>query len=127
MSGSKIFTENWTDIRKIIEKGLSYIPKECEYANVVRAVMAFYEQHPEDWRECFSYIFENYGYDRYPGNCHIIPNSAVMILALLYGEGDFSRTLGICNMCGWDTDCNVGNVATIMGVRGGLEAIAYEK
>lgn len=116
-----------TDIRKIIEKGLSYIPKECEYANVVRAVMAFYEQHPEDWRECFSYIFENYGYDRYPGNCHIIPNSAVMILALLYGEGDFSRTLGICNMCGWDTDCNVGNVATIMGVRGGLEAIAYEK
>ena len=29
------------DMRKIIEKGLSYIPKDCEYARVVNAVMAF--------------------------------------------------------------------------------------
>lgn len=115
------------DIRRIIEKGLSYIPADCEYARAVRAVMRFYEEHPENWRACFRYIFENFGYDRYPGNCHIIPNSAVMILALLYGEGDFSRTLNICNMCGWDTDCNVGNVATIMGVRNGLDGIDYEK
>lgn len=115
------------DIRRIIEKGLSYIPEDCEYTRVVRAVMDFHEQHPENWRECFQYIFENFGYDRYPGNCHIIPNIAVMILALLYGGGDFSRTLTICNMCGWDTDCNVGNVATIMGVRNGLEGIEYER
>ena len=115
------------DIRKIIEKGLSYIPRECEYAKVVRAVMVYYDENPGDWRACFRYIFDNYGYDKYPGNCHIIPNIAVMILALLYGEGDFTDTLNICNMCGWDTDCNVGNVATIMGVRNGLDGINYEK
>ncbi|SHO46070.1 ADP-ribosylglycohydrolase family protein [Anaerocolumna xylanovorans] len=115
------------DIKKIIQKGLSYIPEDCEYARVVQAVMEYYENHPADWRECFRYIYENFGYDRYPGNCHIIPNIAVMILALLYGEGDFSKTLTICNMCGWDTDCNVGNVATIMGVRNGLNGIPYEK
>lgn len=115
------------DIRKIIEKGLSYIPKDCEYAQVVRAVMEFYDQHPENWRDCFHYIYKNFGYDKYPGNCHIIPNIAVMILGLLYGEGDFSDTLNITNMCGWDTDCNVGNVATIMGVRNGLGAIDYDK
>ena len=50
-----------------------------------------------------------------------------MILALLYGEGDFDRTLAIGCMCGWDTDCNVGNISTIMGVRGGLNAINYRK
>lgn len=50
-----------------------------------------------------------------------------MILALLYGEGDFDRTLAIGCMCGWDTDCNVGNISTIMGVRGGLDAINYRK
>lgn len=115
------------DIRKIIEKGLSYIPKDCEYARVVRKIVEFYEKYPENWRDCFRYIFENFGYDKYPGACHIIPNIAVMILALLYGEGDFDKTLSICNMCGWDTDCNVGNVATIMGVRNGLEGIDYDK
>lgn len=116
------------DMRKIIEKGLSYIPKDCEYARVVNAVMGFYEaNHGEGWRECFRYVKENFGYDRYPGNCHIIPNAAVMVLALLYGEGDFSDTLNICNMCGWDTDCNVGNIATIMGVRNGLGGIDYRK
>lgn len=116
-----------TDIIKIIEKGLSYIPSDCEYAKVVRAVMDYYRENPSRWRCCFQYIFEHYGYDKYPGNCHIIPNIAVMILALLYGEGDFTNTLSICNMCGWDTDCNVGNVAAIMGVRNGLEGIEYEK
>lgn len=115
------------EIRKILEKGLSYIPADCEYARVVRAVMEYHEKHPENWRECFRFIFENFGYDKYPGACHIIPNIAVMILALLYGEGDFSDTLNICNMCGWDTDCNVGNVAAIMGVRCGLEGIDYDK
>jgi ADP-ribosylglycohydrolase len=116
------------DIRAIIEKGLSYIPVDCEYTRVVRAVMKYYDDTDQkNWRDCFGYIFENFGYDRYPGNCHIIPNAAVMILALLYGEGDFSKTITICNMCGWDTDCNAGNVAAIMGTALGLEGIDYDK
>ncbi len=115
------------DITAIIEKGLSYIPADCEYARVARKVMEFHEAHPDDWRACYHYIYDNYGYSHYPGNCHIIPNAAVMILALLYGNGDFSDTLNICNMCGWDTDCNVGNIATIMGVRCGLEEIDYKE
>lgn len=112
------------DIHKIIEKGLSYIPNDCEYTRVVRSVMDFYESEKNDWEACFKYIYQNFGYDKYPGVCHIIPNTAVMILSLLYGKGDFSDTLNICNRCGWDTDCNVGNVATIMGVRNGLEGIS---
>lgn len=117
------------DISKIIEKALSYLPADCEYARVVRAVMNYFESYGTngDWEACYRYIFEHYGYDKYQGVCHIIPNIAVMILALLYGKGDFDDTLNICNRCGWDTDCNVGNLGTIMGVRGGLDAIDYEK
>ena len=118
---SYAFTE--TDIRKIIEKGLSYIPADSEYTRAVRSVMAFHDTNPDDWRKGYAYVRDNFGYDRYPGACHIIPNICVMIVSLLYGEGDFARTLDICNMCGWDTDCNVGNVATIMGVRRGLAGI----
>lgn len=111
------------DIRKILEKGLSYIPANSGYAGIVHEIMDYHDRHPEDAAGCLEYIQKNHGYDKYPGNCHIIPNTAVMILALLYGNGDFTDTLNLCNRCGWDTDCNVGNIATIMGVREGLEAI----
>ena len=44
-------------------------------------------------------------------------------MALLYGAGDFSRSIQIANMSGWDTDCNVSNVGTIVGVAGGVDGI----
>ena len=122
---SHAFVEN--DMEKIIEKGLSYIPADCEYTRVVKAVVDFYHKNPNAWEDCYAYIHANFGYDKYPGNCHIIPNIAVMILALLYGRGDFSESILICNMCGWDTDCNVGNIATILGVIVGTEGIEYDK
>ncbi|CAG7599769.1 hypothetical protein PAESOLCIP111_00338 [Paenibacillus solanacearum] len=111
------------DIRRIIETGLDTIPADCEYVRMTRAVMDFHQANPDNWRDAFRYVKAHFGYDKYPGHCHIIPNSAVIILSLLYGEGDFSKSINICNMCGWDTDCNVANVGTIMGVRGGLEGI----
>lgn len=114
-----------TDIKKIIEAGLSVIPSDCQYARMVKDIVRFYDENPDDWRKCYEYIRAYYGYDRYPGNCHIIPNAAVIVLSLLYGGGDFSKTICICNMCGWDTDCNVGNVGCIMGVKCGLEGIPY--
>lgn len=115
------------NMKKLIRKGLSYLPDDCEYARMVNAVVDYHKEHKNSWHSCFHFIKEHFGYDRYPRNCHIIPNSAVIILALLYGEGDFTATLLICNMCGWDTDCNVGNVAAIMGVRNGLQDIDYDK
>ena len=51
------------------------------------------------------------------------PNAGVIALALLYGRGSYSDTINICNMCGWDTDCNVANVGCILGVAVGLEGI----
>jgi hypothetical protein len=90
---------------------------------MTRDILRFQREHPDNWRDGFRHVREHYGYDRYPGVCHIIPNSAVIVLSLLYGEGDFSRSINICNMCGWDTDCNVANVGTILGVRNGLAGI----
>lgn len=111
------------DVRSIIEAGLSVIPENCEYHKMADVILAFHHDHPNSWRDCFQFIQKNYGYDRYPGRCHIIPNAAVILLALLYGGGDFSETINICCMCGWDTDCNTGNVGTIIGVLVGLDGI----
>lgn len=111
-------------INEIIDAGLSTIPAQSEYAQMIGRIRDYYEQYPEHWRDCFRFVQENYGYDRYSGVCHIIPNAAVIVLSLLYGDGDFSQSINICNMCGWDTDCNVGNVGTILGVFNGLEGIS---
>ena len=116
------FTER--DIRKVIETALAVIPHDCDYAAVSRDMIKFYEGDAEkNWESAMEYIIKNWGYDRYPGVCHIIPNAAVMVMSMLYGEGDFSRTICICNMCGWDTDCNIGNIATVLGVMVGPEGI----
>ena len=115
------------DVKEIIEAALAYIPADCEYARAVNAVRAFHATGEGGWRDCFAYIHDNFGYDKYPGNCHIIPNSCVIVMAMLYGENRFSDTINICNMAGWDTDCNVGNVATILGVLNGLRGMDLAK
>ena len=116
-----------TTIEDVIETALHYIPRDCTYAKMVHDIQNFYKKHPEDWRLCMEWIQNHYGYDKYGGNCHIIPNAAVMVLSLLYGNGEFSKTINICNMCGWDTDCNVGNIGAIMGVYCGIDGIDFEK
>ena len=58
----------------------------------------------DDWRSTRAKIAALYGYDRYGGTCHVIPNHALIILALLYGRGSFREALSIVCGAGWDTD-----------------------
>ena len=111
------------DIHKVIDQALSYLNRDLEYYKVAKDILAFYEKDKEDYKKCLRYIQDNYGYDKYPGTCHIIPNMALMIMAMSYGEGDFTKTLTMLNRCGWDTDCNCGNVGSILGALVGLEGI----
>lgn len=111
------------DMERVVAKGLSVIPAQCAYRRMAEDVIAHCRAHPGDWRASFRFVQEHYGYDRYPGACHIIPNGAVVVLSLIHGAGDFSRTVNICNMCGWDTDCNVANAGCITGVLVGLDGI----
>ncbi|HEX6971487.1 MAG TPA: ADP-ribosylglycohydrolase family protein, partial [Limnochordia bacterium] len=115
------------DIDRILAAGLAQIPSSSTYARMARDVMAFHASDPSDWRRCMrELVLQRYSYAHYPGSCHVIPNAAIIVLSLLYGEGDFNRTLCIATMAGYDTDCNVGNVGTIMGVRYGTAGIPTE-
>lgn len=111
------------DCVTIIEKTLEYLEPELEYSRVVKDILMFYRNHPDDWRLCLGYIRSAYGYNKYPGVCHIIPNTALMVMAMCYGKNDFSDTLLMLCQCGWDTDCNCGNVGSILGAMVGIEGI----
>ena len=113
----------YDDIMDVLNDTLEYLDKRNKYYKVCKDIMRFYEKNPDDWLSCFRYIQKNYGYDKFPGTCHIIPNTAIMILAMCYGKNDFSRTLCILAQCGWDTDCTCGNVGSIMGALVGLKGI----
>ncbi len=76
-----------------------------------------------DWRKARELLESRYGYDKYPGNCHIVPNHGLIILSLLYGDNDFQKSLMIVNSCGWDTDCNSGNTGCLLGIKNGLPGI----
>ncbi len=112
-----------TQAMRMILRALRYIKPESVYAHMVRDVCGFYREHPADWRACLAWIDRQYDRAQYGGVCHIIPNAARIILSLCYGRNDFTATLSICCACGFDTDCNCGNVGSIMGALCGIAGI----
>jgi ADP-ribosylglycohydrolase len=110
-----------TSIDEIVRVALGTVPGNSTYAAVANAVIGFHRQNPDDWRACRDMLTADWGYDRYPGVCHIIPNAGVTVMAILYGAGDLCRTVEIATMAGWDTDCNAGNAGAIVGTFQGLQ------
>lgn len=110
------------DLGKLLDVGVSFIPKESIIYRLIDGLRDFRVKNA-DWREARKFIVQHYGYDRYGGNCHMVPNHALIVLGLLYGDDDFQKTLMITNTAGWDTDCNSGNVGCLMGIKNGLAGI----
>ena len=111
-----------SDIRRIIRLAAAYIPEKSAIHALIEDMFRLRDEEP-DWLKAREYIEQNYGYALFPGSCHVIPNHALIIFSLLYGDGDFSKTLSIVVTSGWDTDCNGGNVGCIMGILTGLDGI----
>jgi len=107
------------DVDRLLDTGLSVIPKESVIARLIRDLREWHRTEP-DWRVARSRLEAEYGYDTFGGNVHVVPNHGVIVLALLYGGGDWDRSMMIVNTCGWDTDCNSGNLGALLGIRNGL-------
>jgi ADP-ribosylglycohydrolase len=111
------------DIDALLEGAVALLPRESVLFRVIDDVRGWHAGE-SDWRRTRERIAERYGYDRYRGVCHVVPNHALIVHGLLYGAGDFDRSLTIVNTSGWDTDCNSGNLGCLLGIRNGLAAIA---
>ena len=46
-----------------------------------------------------------------------------MTLGIVAGELDYTKSITIATMCGFDTDCNAGTVGSIIGAAVGLNGI----
>jgi hypothetical protein len=85
-------------------------------------VIKWYYQYPEDWKQtwfeterkwssdigCPDGVFKDFNID-----ARI--NAAYIVIGLLYGEGDFGKTVDISTRCGQDSDCNPASSGGILG------------
>ncbi|HEX4125444.1 MAG TPA: ADP-ribosylglycohydrolase family protein [Tepidisphaeraceae bacterium] len=117
---SAAFVES--DLHKLLDVGLTFIPHDCLIAKMIGELRQLRKADP-DWHAARKLLVEKWGYDKYGGGCHMIPNHGVVIMALLWGNDDFQRSLMIANTAGWDTDCNSGNVGCFLGIKNGLKGI----
>lgn len=111
-----------SDLNKLLDCAVSFIPQDSIIYRLIADIRNWHAKE-QDWRKTREQIAANYGYDKYGGNCHMVPNHALIIHSLLHGDDDFQKSLMIVNTCGWDTDCNSGNVGCLLGIKNGLAAI----
>jgi len=111
-----------SDINRLIDTAVSFIPRNSVIYRMIGDIREW-QAKEKDWRKTREWIAAHYGYDKYGGNCHMVPNHGLIIHSLLHGGDDFQKTLMIVNTCGWDTDCNSANVGCLMGIKNGLAGI----
>jgi hypothetical protein len=117
------------DIEFIVREALKAIPRESNYYKRMSEVLKWYKQYPDDWKKTWFEIENaNWEEDCPKGihqafNIEATVNSAYVLIGLLYGGGDFYKTMDISTRCGQDSDCNPSTCAGILGTILGYDKI----
>ncbi len=119
-----------TSVPAIVERGLAAIPADSGYASAVRDAIALWKKYPADWRQAWGQLELRWDKDDpcpdgalKPFNIDARLNGAYVALGLLYGAGDFARTLDITTRMGQDSDCNPASAGGVLGVMLGYSGI----
>lgn len=114
-----------SDLAALIRTGLGQIPVSSRLHEAVAGVLdGFLGGVP--CQECMARIHRQWDERDSYDWCHTIPNAMLVSAALLYGGGDFARSICMVVQEGFDTDCNGATVGSILGMRGGAEVIGEE-
>ena len=111
------------DIETILTSGLAQIPHTSRLHAAISDVLAGYEKGVSK-EDCFADIHARFNEYTEHGWCHTIPNAMIVAAGLLYGGGDYSKSLCMTVETGFDTDCNAATVGSILGMANGIESIA---
>ena len=107
------------DVSKLIDIGLSKIPEDSRINRSIQIVRNCYSQNI-DWKTARNQVVEDsadLGWFQSPANI------AFTVLGLLYGQGDFSKSICLATNCGDDTDCTAATVGSILGIIYGAKNI----
>lgn len=132
------------DIPQLVEIALAYIPPECGVYQAVRCVQASHD-NGLTWREARDEVLRHFRGQTHGGMIELtsledrqqgfhegilgwdVPsNIAILVLGLLYGEGDFARSLCTAVNCGEDTDCTGATLGALWGILHGASGIPEE-
>lgn len=109
-------------IEDIILGGLAQIPSTSRLYEAVMKILDGYKNGMTN-QECFNLIHAAYDEHTDHGWCHTISNAMIVTAALLYGEGDFGKSICRAVEMGFDTDCNGATVGSVMGMRNTIDGI----
>jgi hypothetical protein len=123
------------DISFIVAEALKTIPKQSSFYGCIQDVIQWHKKYPSDWKQTWMEVQRKWADDAgcpegvfAPFNIDAKVNAAYVVIGLLYGEGDFTKTLEISTRCGQDADCNPSSAGGILGTVLGYENIpAYWK
>ena len=119
------------DTEKLVQMAIEAVPNEGPFAEGMRDVVKWYKKY-DDWRDTRRRIHEKYY--RYKKGSYEAPVSGVSslnnglcgIMAILYGEGDLMKTVGIAVSAGYDCDNQAATCAGLIGVLQGSKCIPAE-
>jgi len=118
-----------TDVEKLCRIGYEHLPPDSIFRTAIDDVRRWKAEHGDDWVAVRKKIKAKY-HDREglpediaTGRVSALLNGTLGVLALLYGEGDFERTMNYACMAGYDADNQCATLAGLVGIMHGSAAI----
>jgi hypothetical protein len=93
-------------------------------------VIGWCEEFPDDWKRTWFETEKKWSsdvgcpdgvFDAFNIDAKI--NAAYIVIGMLYGDGDFGKTVDISTRCGQDSDCNPASAGGILGAMIGYDQI----
>ena len=118
------------DIGFIVREALKAIPEQSRFYRTIADVIRWHEMYPDDWKSTWFELQKKWTAEKgcpdgvfRAFNIDASINAAYIVLGLLYGDGDFGKTVDISTRAGYDSDCNPSNAAGILGTMLGYSNI----